>query len=119
MSVLIFYTYWCDTKFAYRKLAFYGNEVPKSLVCMVHNSLQHHESLKVVQNAKTFYVGSHNCHEHLIEYYKEYAFTLDAFIGDTICKANALIGLKIRSKPELVYFNNKLNFKKYYEARNK
>lgn len=43
----------------------------------------------------------------------------DAFSGDSINKADAIIGLKTRNKQEVVYFKNKENFKNYDESRHK
>ncbi len=118
LSILVFYTYWCDTKYTWRKYALYGKEIPKNLVCVSHNTLQHHESVKLVVKGSSYYFCSHDCHEQLLEHFHKVAYTLEAFSGDTICKANAFVGLKERGKPELVYFKNKQNFKKYYESRN-
>ena len=117
MSILIFYIYWCDTKFTYRKFALYGKEVPKSLVCMLHDSMQYHESFKVELNDKTFYVCSHYCYHHLIECFQEHALVPDAFSGDTICKANAVVGFKEKGKPNIIYFKNIKNLNKYYATR--
>ncbi len=117
LSILVFYTYWCDTKYIWRKSALYGKEIPKTLVCVSHNSLLYHESVKLVVEGSPYYICSHDCHEQLLKHFQEVAYALEAFSGDTICKANALIGLKERGKPELVYFKNKQNFKKYYDSK--
>jgi hypothetical protein len=40
----------------------------------------------------------------------------DAFSGDSINKSEALIGLKDKGKPELVFFKNEETFNHYYES---
>jgi hypothetical protein len=113
--VFVLYTYWHDTQYTYRKYALYGKEVPKRVVCMSGNSLQYHESIIVEHENQTHYVCSHECHEHLINHYQEVAFTRDAYSGDTICKSNAIIGLKERGNPSVVYFENTQNFESYFK----
>ena len=117
ISVFVFYTYWCDTKYAYRQYALYGKEIPLDLVCMNGNNLQIHESSKESYQGKTYYFCSQDCYNHLVNHFQKVAFIPDAFSGDTICKADALIGLKNRGKPQVVYFKNKKTFSQYYEAR--
>jgi len=97
----------------------YGKEIPGELVCMNDNSLQYHESSKVVKENKAFYMCSSKCQEHLNKHFREVAYAADAFSGDTICKSDALIGLKERGKPGVIYFKNNLNFKKYYATKPK
>jgi hypothetical protein len=53
----------------------------------------------------------------LAEHFKEVAIVADAFSGDSINKADAIIGLRRRNKTEVAYFKNKQNFKKYYESK--
>ena len=119
VSILIFRNYGHDTRFLYRKITLYGKEIPLKLVCMNSPNLQFHETSKVVYESKTYYFCSQECFNHLVKHFEEVAFTTDAYTGDTINKADAVIGLKVRWKPELVYFKNKQNFKKYYETKNK
>lgn len=116
MLVFVFYTYGHDTQYTFRKYRWYGKEVPKKFVCMSANALQYHESINVEHENQTYYVCSHGCHEHLINNYQEVAFSQDAYSGDTICKSSAIVGLKERGKPEVVYFINTKNFNNYYEA---
>lgn len=118
LSVLVFYTYWCDTRLAWRKIAWYGKEVPGNWTCMNSNNLQIHESTKTGYETKTYYFCSQKCFNHLVKHFEEVAIVADAISGDSINKADAIIGLKTRNNPELVYFKNKQNFKKYYERRN-
>jgi hypothetical protein len=117
MSVLIFYTYGCETKFSFRKIAFYKKEIPVDLTCMNGDNLQIHNSTKVIYNDKTYYFCSQKCFNHLAVHFDEVALTTDAYSGDTINKTNAVIGLKRRGKAELVYFKNSTNFKSYYESK--
>lgn len=117
VSVLVFYTYWCDTKYAYRQYALYGKEIPVDLVCMSGDNLQIHESSPVIHDGKTYYFCSQNCCNRLRNHFRKVAFIPDSFSGDTICKADALIGLRNRGEPQVVYFKNKKTFSQYYEAR--
>lgn len=117
-SIYVFYTNWCETKYTYRIFAMYGKEIPKNLVCMNGNKLEHHESIKFISNDHIFYVCSVRCKENIIHHYENLAFISDAFSGDTICKANALIGIRERGKPEVVYFKDADNFNNYYLAIN-
>lgn len=117
ITFLILFAYWCDTKYVYRKFILYGEEISGELVCMHDNNLQYHESSKIVKENKVFYVCSSKCQEHLNKHFQKVAYATDAFSGDTICKADAIIGLKDRGSPDMVYFKNRQNFKKYYEQR--
>ena len=117
LSVLIFYTYWCDTRFAWRKIFWFKHEVPANWICMNGDNLQIHKSTKAVFNDKVYYFCSQQCFNHLAEHFKEVAIVADAFSGDSINKADAIIGLRRRNKTEVAYFKNKQNFKKYYESK--
>ncbi len=117
--VLVFFTYWCDTKYNYRKTALYSKEVPYELVCMVDNLLQYHESSKFVHKNKVFYLCRLRCYQYLIKHYEKAAFVTDAFSGDTISKSDALIGFIKQGEPEVIYLKNKQNFKNYYANKNK
>ena len=119
LSVLVFYTYWCDTRLAWHKIAWYGKEVSGNWTCMNGDDLQIHESSKMEYKGNTYYFCSQKCFNHLMRHFGEVALVPDAISGDSINKADAIIGLKKRNNPELVYFKNKQNFKKYYEQRNK
>jgi len=81
------------------------------------NNLLIHESPKVRYKGKTYHFCSQYCYGHLVDHFQKVAFIPDSFSGDTICKADALIGLKNRGKSEVVYFRNKKTFRQYYEAR--
>ncbi|RLD78617.1 MAG: hypothetical protein DRJ07_12940 [Bacteroidetes bacterium] len=117
--VLVFFTYWCDTKYNYRKYILYSKEVPNELVCMVDNHLQYHQSSKFMHKNKVFYLCGLRCYQYLIKHYEKAAFVMDAFSGDTVCKSNALIGFRKQGKPEVIYLKNKQNFKNYYANKNK
>ena len=116
---LVFHTFWYDTKYAYRQYAFYGKEVPTELVCMNGDKLLNHKSLKLSYKGKDYFFCNRDCYEHLVNHYKEDAFIPDPFSGDTICKANALLGLKNKGEPEIVYFQNRKTFNQYYKSKNK
>lgn len=115
VSVLIFYTYGCDTRFFYHKWAWYGKEIPGEWACMNGDNLTFHKSSKIAYKNKVYYFCSEECFNHLKEYSTEVAMVPNAISGDSINKADALIGLKEKGKPELVYFKNQQTFKKYYK----
>ncbi len=115
-SVLTFYTYGCDTKFLYHKWAWYGKEIPGEWACMNGNNLQIHKTSKVVYNDKVYYFCSQKCFNHLVNHFTKVAMVRDAFSGDSINKSEALIGLKDKGKPELVFFKNEETFNHYYES---
>jgi ribosomal protein L24E len=117
VSVFVFYTYWCDTKYTYRQYALYGKEIPPELICMNGDNLKIHESSEESYQGKIYYFCSKDCYNHFVNHFRQDAFVPDSFSGDTICKADALIGLKNRGKPWVVYFKNKKTFNQYYEAR--
>lgn len=117
VSILVFYTYRCETRIAWRKMVWYGKVVPKNWICMNGDNLQIHESTKAVFDDKIYYFCNQQCFNHLAEHFKEVAIVADAVSGDSINKSDAIIGLKKRNKQEAVYFKNKENFKKYYESK--
>lgn len=119
ISILLFRVYLCDTRFAWHKIAWYGKVVPDNWACMNGDNLQIHESTKAVFEDKTYYFCSQECFNRLVNHFRRVAITPDAFSGDSINKADAIIGLKTRNKQEVVYFKNKQNFKKYYESKHK
>lgn len=117
MSILIFYTYRCETRFAWRKIVWYGQNMLENWICMNGDNLQIHESTKAVFENKVYYFCSQQCFNHLAKHFKEVAMVADAFSGDSINKADAIIGLKTRNKQDVVYFKNKENFNRYYETK--
>lgn len=113
--VLTFYTFGCDTRFLYHKWVWYGNKIPLDWVCMKSDNLQLHKTVKFNYNEKLYYFCSQHCFDEMLKNYEEIAMLPDAFSGDSINKADALIGLKEKGKPELIYFKNKQTFNRYYE----
>ena len=106
---LVFHVFWNDTKYAYRQYALYGKQVPAELVCMNGDKLVTHKSLKLSCNGKYYFFCNRDCYEHLVNHFQEDAFVPDPFSGDTISKANALIGLKNLGEPEIIYFQKYKN----------
>ncbi len=119
LFVLVFYTYGCDTRFLYHKWAWYGKEIPGEWACMNGDNLPLHKSSKAAYKNKAYYFCSRKCFNHMVSHFTEVAMIPDAFSGDSINKSDALIGLKEKGKPELVYFKNKQTMNKYYEQKNK
>lgn len=113
----VFFVFWTDTKYIFREWTFYGKEIPPKFICMAGNKLEFKESKPFNINGNSFYACSEGCKKSIKKNYNEKAFVADALSGDTICKADAVIGLKVRGSPDVVYFKNKQNFKNYYGAK--
>jgi hypothetical protein len=79
------------------------------------NSITYHKTIKVTLRGTIFYACSEKCINTIIDHYDITAFTADAFSGDTICKSSAIIGLKERGNPSVVYFKNAQNFESYFK----
>jgi hypothetical protein len=118
VMINILYFYWCEIQYQYRLRMLYNKEVPVKLVCMHGDKLERHESTEFVFKESTFYACSTRCVNKIKNHFQGYAFTADAFSGDTISKPSSLIGLKEKGSPEVVYFQNRKNFNKYYEQKN-
>lgn len=115
----IFHVFWCDIKLLYYQTMFYGKIIPAEQVCMTGDKLLIHKGIKKCYRGKTYVFCNRECYNHLIEYFKEDAFAPDYFTGDTLCKADALIGLKNRGKPEIIYFKSIESFNQYYKSKNR
>ena len=114
---LVFHTFWHDTKYTYRQYALYGKQVPAELVCMNGDKLLKHESIKLSYKGKKYSFCNQDCYDHFVNHFTEDAFISDPLSGDTICKAAALLGLKNRGNPDIVYFQNRKTFNQYYKSR--
>lgn len=117
VSALLFYTYRCETRFLYRKWAWYGKPITNEWICMNGNNLQLHKSSKVMYKNKTFNFCSQHCFDHLVHHYNEVSMTVDAYSKDTIYKAEAISGLKARGSDLILYFKDEETFEKYYEQK--
>jgi YHS domain-containing protein len=114
---LVFHTFWHDTKYTYRQYALYGKQVPAELVCMNGDKLLKHESIKLSYKGKKYSFCNQDCYDHFVNHFTEDAFISDPLSGDTICKADALLGLKNQGNPEIVYFQNLKTFNQFYKSR--
>jgi len=99
VSILTFYTYRCDTRFFYHKWAWYGKLIPGEWVCMNSDNLQLHNTTKIAYKNNVYYFCSQHCFNHLTKHFTEVAIVPDAFSGNSINKANALIGFKEKGEP--------------------
>lgn len=117
MSILVFYTYGCETRLAWHKWVWYGKEIPVEWACMNSNNLQLHKTTKANYKDKEYCFCSQECFNHLVKHFTEVAMVPDAFTGDSINKADAVIGLKEKGKPEIAYFKNTETFHHYYESK--
>lgn len=113
----IFIVFGHDTKFVYRKYVLYSKQVPTELVCMNGDKLLKHESIKFSYKGKKYSFCNQDCYDHFVNHFTEDAFISDPLSGDTICKADALLGLKNQGNPEIVYFQNLKTFNQFYKSR--
>lgn len=117
INITIFY--WCEMKFIYRERMNFGKEVSPDFICMSGDKMGYHNSTIFICNEKQFYVCSDHCSQKIKDNFQEFAFANDALSGKPICKADALIGLKTKNQPAVVYFENAENLKNYYQMNKK
>jgi hypothetical protein len=113
-TVWIIAYYGCEIRYWYRLRAFYGKEIKAEWVCMDGNLFREHKTLKYDINYHLFNVCSTGCYEDLSSNFKAAAFATDTISGKKVFKSDAVIGLKSKKKPDLIYFENRQNFSKYY-----
>jgi hypothetical protein len=106
--------YGCEIRYWYRLRTYYGKEIKPEWVCMDGNKLRQHRTLKYDINYHLFNVCSTGCYENLSSNFKIAAFATDTISGEKIFKSDAVIGLKSKKKPDLIYFKNRQNFSNYY-----
>jgi len=116
LAINITASYWCEIKFIYREKTNFGKAVSPDFICMSGDKMGYHKTTVLICNEKQFYVCSDHCSQKIKNHFQEFAFTNDALSGKPICKADALIGLKAKNKPAVVYFENTENLKKYYQT---
>lgn len=108
------YYFWCDIKCYYQETFLWDKEVPRNYVCMNGDKHKPHETKAISINNNVFYVCSIKCAEEIKYHFSELAYSKDALTGKIIFKSNAFIGFKSKNQPDVVYFENKQNFKNYY-----
>jgi hypothetical protein len=106
--------FWCDIKCYYREHFLWDKEVPRNYVCMNGDKHKPHETKEITINKEVFYVCSSECASEIKHHFSELAYSKDALTGKIIFKSNAFIGFKSKNQPDVVYFENKQNFKNYY-----
>lgn len=97
----------------------YGKAIHPDWVCMNGNELELHATKGHALNKFTYFVCSQECYNRISGNYQGYCFVRDTVTGKEVNKANAVIGLRSKNKPELVYFANQANFLKYYNQHAK
>lgn len=115
----VFYVFRHDTEYAYHQYALFGKQVPGELVCMNGDKLLNHKGIKISYNGKIYFFCNQKCFNHFVNHFQDHAFIPDSFSGDTINKADALLGLKKLGEPEIIYFQNIKTFNRYYKSKNK
>lgn len=114
-SIWIIAYYGCEIRYWYRLKTFYGKEIEHKWVCMDGNKLRYHRTLKYDINYHFFNVCSTDCYEQLSKNYNAAAYAVDTISGKKILKSDAIISLKEKKHPDLIYFENKENLEKYYK----
>ncbi len=117
--ILTFYMFRCETRFLYHQWVWYGKKVPVEWTCLNGSQLLIHESSSVKINEKTLYFCSQQCLNHYVNNTISSLKIVDAYSGDSIFKADALIGIKEKGKPDLLYFKNAETLNQYYASENK
>lgn len=108
------YYFGCDIKCYYQETFLWDKEVPRNYVCMNGDKHKPHETKAISINNNVFYVCSSKCAVEIKYHFSELAYSKDALTGKIIFKSNAFIGFKSKNQPDVVYFENKQNFKNYY-----
>jgi hypothetical protein len=116
IAINITISYCCEIKFIYRVKTNFGIAVSPDFICMSGDKMGYHKSTALICNEKQFYVCSDHCSQKIKNHFQEFAFANDALSGKPICKADALIGLKTKNQPAVVYFENAENLKNYYQT---
>ncbi len=118
-SFLYIQQYWCELRFKYRMHFMYGKILPPDWVCMNGNELEPHITNRITLNELPYFVCSDGCYDWFSNNYQSCGFAKDTITGKLINKAKAVIGLQSKNKPEVVYFETKASFLKYYSQHEK
>lgn len=86
---------------------------------MNSDNLQLHKTAKANYKGKEYCFCSQNYFNHLVKHFNEVAMVSDAFTGDSINKADAVIGLKEKGNPEIAYFKTQRYFANIINQKNK
>jgi len=113
-SLLYIQQSWCVIRLKYRMHFMYGKAIHPDWVCMNGNELELHITEGHALNKFTYFVCSHECFNRISKNYQGSCFTRDTITGQTVNKADAVIGLRSKNKPDVVYFANRSSFMKYY-----
>lgn len=116
IAINIIVSYWCEIELIYREKTNFGIAVSPDFICMSGDKMDYHKTTVLICNEKQFYVCSDHCSQKIKSHFQEFAFANDALSGKPICKADALIGLKTKNQPAVVYFENAENLKEYYQT---
>jgi hypothetical protein len=117
--VNVFFIHWCDTKHYFRKHILFGKKISSELICETENSLKHHKSKSVDVEGRIFYVCGARCKHYIVDHHEQFAFAIDPCTGESIYKADAIMGLKEKGQPIIIYFKNEETFEKYYQKKNR
>ena len=93
----------------------YGKSIPPDWVCMNGNELELHATEAHPLNKSIYFTCSLECFYLISKNYQGSCFVKDTLTGKEVNKANAVIGLRTKNKPEVIYFENKANLTKFYQ----
>jgi len=97
----------------------YGKVIHPEWVCMNGNELEPHNTDSYTLNKLPYFVCSHECYNRISNNYQAFGFAKDTISGKVVNKTNAVIGLRSKNEPEVIYFANQANFLKYYNQHAK
>jgi len=118
LSGVILFNHWCDIRYWYRLRKSYGKELGPEWVCMDGDKLRKHKTMAYDINSHLFHVCSEGCYEYLSTHFQTAAYKTDTISGKKILKSDALIGLKSKKSPDVIYFEDRQTFNKYYVLNN-
>lgn len=110
---------WCDIKLYYKTHSYWSMQIPQDCICMAGDNLSQHKAKEIFINGKHFYGCSSHCCTEIKFHFSKFAYTRDALTGKKICKDKAIVGLKNKDKPDVVYFENIRNFNRFYSINSK
>jgi hypothetical protein len=78
------------------------------------DKLSKHKTTAYNINNHLFHACSKGCYEYLTTNFQTAAYKTDTITGMKILKSDALIGLKSKKNPDVIYFEDRQTFNKYY-----
>lgn len=118
LSIVILFNHWCDIRYWFRLRTSFGKEIGLEWVCMDSDKLRKHKTVAYDICSHLFHVCSEGCYEHLSTHFQKAAYKNDTISGKKFLKSDALIGLRSKKSPDVIYFEDRQTFTKYYVLNN-